>query len=292
MKNRNLLLTLVLVTFLLLLGGWMLSFFRTSVAVRRAPTSPAPAAAASAAPTAQQALFNPPRPEDAPEKIRPQVLLGYKIMTETQKYAGQYVGNGLSCSSCHFDGGRSRESIPLVGSGATYPQYRSRQKYTTDLALRVQDCFERSMNGKAPALDSQIMQSLLVYLQWISKDIPVYAKLPWALPHSLENAHQPDAAAGERVYTEVCARCHGSDGQGTDIAPALWGDGSYNDGAGMHRVRTFAVFTWKFMPKSAPSLKQEEALDVAAFVNSRPRPKFVASHPEVIERVIPLPKGK
>lgn len=46
------------------------------------------------------------------------------------------------------------------------------------------------------------------------------------------------------------------------------------------------------MPKSAPSLKQEEALDVAAFVNSRPRPKFVASHPEVIERVIPLPKGK
>ena len=213
-------------------------------------------------------------------------------MTETQKYAGQYVGNGLSCSSCHFDGGRSLESIPLVGSGATYPQYRSRQKYTTDLALRVQDCFERSMNGKAPALDSQIMQSLLVYLQWISKDIPVYAKLPWALPHSLENAHQPDAAAGERVYAEVCARCHGSDGQGTDIAPALWGDGSYNDGAGMHRVRTFAVFTWKFMPKSAPSLKQEEALDVAAFVNSRPRPKFVASHPEVIERVIPLPKGK
>ncbi|SDF34672.1 c-type cytochrome [Desulfovibrio legallii] len=293
MKNHNLFLTLVLVTFLLLLGVWILSFFRSSVAVKRiSATQPASAAPTPSSAAGPQALFNPPRPEDAPEKIRPQVLLGYKIMTETQKYATGYAGNALSCSSCHFDGGRSLESIPLVGTAATYPQYRSRQKYTTDLALRVQDCFERSMNGKAPALDSQIMQSLLVYLQWISKDIPVYAKLPWALPHDLGNAHKPDQDKGAQVYVQVCARCHGDDGQGTDIAPPLWGEGSYNDGAGMHRVRTFSVFTWKFMPKSAPSLSQEEALDVAAFVNSRPRPKFVASHPETIERVIPLPEGK
>ena len=87
--------------------------------------------------------------------------------------------------------------------------------------------------------DEPSMQSLLVYMQWISKDIPIYSKLPWALPASLENQHKPDAAAGEKVYASVCARCHGETGQGTPIAPPLWGQGSYNDGAGMPYFRLY-----------------------------------------------------
>ena len=50
-------------------------------------------------------------------------------------------------------GGRSLDTISLAGVGAVYPQFRSRQDYTTDLAMRTQDCFERSMNGRAPALE-------------------------------------------------------------------------------------------------------------------------------------------
>lgn len=292
MKNRNLLFALALTVILLVFCAWALSFFHAAVAVPRAPVSAEAPGQQPHHDAAGAPLFNPPRPEDAPQSIRAEVMLGYKIMTETQKYAGKYINSGLSCSSCHFDGGRSLQSIPLVGVGAAYPLYRSRQAYTTDLALRVQDCFERSMNGKAPALDSQIMQSLLVYMQWISKDIPVYAKLPWTLPESLDSTHKPNAATGEKVYASVCAQCHGDAGEGTPIAPPLWGKGSYNDGAGMHRIRTFSVFAWRFMPKNAPSLTPEQALDVAAFVHAKPRPKFVSTHPEAIERVIPLPKGK
>lgn len=287
MKNRNVYFALVLATLLLAFGVWILAFFRSTLVTKRTETPQAAPSQNAKAPAMPQ-LFNPPRPEDAPESIRAEVMLGYKIMTETKKYAGKYINNDLSCTSCHFDGGRSLDTISLVGVGARYPLFRARRDYTADLTLRTQGCFERSMNGTAPAYDSQIMQSLLVYMQWISKGIPIYSKQPWTLPHDLGNSHKPDVANGAKVYTDVCARCHGDAGQGTAIAPPLWGDGSYNDGAGMHRIRTFSVFAWRYMPKSSPSLTQEQALDVAGFVHEKPRPKFVATHPGKVVQVIPL----
>ncbi|WP_320044404.1 hypothetical protein [uncultured Desulfobacter sp.] len=96
-----------------------------------------------------EAVFNPPDQEGAPDDIREAVLLGYKIMTETPKYAGHYIGNDLVCINCHFDGGRSKDSILGGGGGATYPGYRSRRDYAADLTLRTQGCFERSMTGTA-----------------------------------------------------------------------------------------------------------------------------------------------
>ena len=291
MKKRNVFFALVLTALLLVFGVWLLSFFRSTLSTKRIAVEQE-AGSPQAALSIAHPFFTPPRPEDAPENIRAEVMLGYKIMTETKKYAGEYVKNDLSCSSCHFDGGRSRNSISLVGVGATYPRYRSRQDYTVDIAMRTQDCFERSMNGVAPALDTQVMQSLLVYMQWISKGIPIYSKLPWALPSDLGNPHKPNVEDGAKVYANVCARCHGEEGQGTPIAPPLWGDGSYNDGAGMNRITTFSVFTWRFMPKNAPSLTQEQAIDVAGFVHEKPRPKFVSTHADKIRQIIPLPEEK
>lgn len=292
MKSRNVFLGLIVAILLLLVGIWLLTFFRSTISVKRIPAGHEAGAQSGISLPSAQPFFNPPSPAEAPESIRAEVMLGYKIMTETKKYAGEYVNNDLSCSSCHFDGGRSLNSISLVGVGATYPRYRSRQEYTVDLAMRTQDCFERSMNGIAPPLADQVTQSLLVYMQWISKGIPIYAELPWTLPKDLGNPHKPDPANGGKVYADVCARCHGGAGQGTPIAPPLWGDGSYNDGAGMHRISTFSVFTWRYMPKNAPSLTQEQAIDVAGFVHEQPRPKFVSTHPDKIRRLIPLSEGK
>jgi thiosulfate dehydrogenase len=291
MRRLSLYLAFVATALLLAFGAWLVLFFHTTTGTRRIPsaaTAPAPQSKVALA----QVTFNPPNLEDAPENIRDAVLLGYKIMTETKTYAGKYVDNDLACTNCHFDGGRSMKTISLVGVGATYPQYQSRTDYATDLTVRSQGCFERSMNGSAPAWNSQIMQSLLVYFQWISKDIPVYAHVPWVLPHDLGNDHKPDIANGETVYRDVCAKCHGESGGGTPIAPPVWGDGAYNDGAGMHRIRTFSVFTWRFMPKNAPSLTQEQALDVAAFVHGKPRPQFKSTHPDTVERATALPLGK
>jgi thiosulfate dehydrogenase len=92
-----------------------------------------------------------------------------------------------------------------------------------------------------------------------------------------------DLVAGQTVYTERCSICHGVDGGGllaTENArkgylfPALWGPNSYNDGAGMARVLTAARFIKARMPLGQPDLTDDEAFDVAAYVNSQPRPEM------------------
>ena len=45
------------------------------------------------------------------------------------------------------------------------------------------------------------------------------------------------------------------------------------------------------MPKNAPSLTQEEALDVAGYIHEQPRPAFKSTHPDKIVRLIPLTEG-
>jgi thiosulfate dehydrogenase len=277
MKNGKLFFALALTVLLLCLGAWLVFFFHVTGAANKPVTLNTGPTQSGFKPLA--VAFNPPALEDAPAKNREAVLLGYKIMTETKKYAGQYVGNDLSCTNCHFDGGRSKDTISLVGVAAVYPHYRSRSDFSTDLTARTMDCFQRSMNGSAPPPDSKIMQALTAYYQWISRGIPIYAEVPWIGLPKMDKNLTPDAAKGETVYKDVCARCHGVDGHGTSIAPAIWGDGSYNDGAGMNRVETFAAFVWRFMPKAAPVLTPAQALDVGAFVHGKPRPHLAKTEP-------------
>jgi thiosulfate dehydrogenase len=275
MTHGKLYFSLVLVLVLLVFASWLVFFFHVIGSANRPFVLNEPGARQAA--ELLEVAFNPPALEDAPEENREAVLLGYKIMTETKTYAGEYVGNDLACTNCHFDGGRSKDTISLVGVAAVYPHYRSRSKFSTDLTLRTMDCFQRSMNGSAPPADSRIMQALTAYYQWISKGIPIYAEVPWIGLPDMDKDYKPNAGAGESVYRNVCARCHGADGHGTPIAPALWGERSYNDGAGMYRVETFAAFSWRFMPKSAPSLTPAQALDVSQYAHGMPRPHFVGA---------------
>ena len=235
------------------------------------PTAPQQATTAAV-------TYAPPSPQDAPAKIREAVLLGANIMTETGKYASQYVGNKLSCTNCHFKAGLTRGGknggLSLVGVGASYPQYRKRQDYAVDLVTRTNDCFKRSMNGRPLPEESKEMTAIVTYYQWISKGLPVYAEIPWlGLPH-LESTHAPDKAKGGQVFGAKCAVCHGKNGEGTSAAPPLWGDTSFNDGAGMHKPANLAAFAHLNMPLGNPDLSAEEALDVAEYVAAQPRPHF------------------
>ncbi len=294
MTIKKLLLALCLTLCLLIAVGGLLVFLYPAGLVHRELTPQQPTAQkGTVPPPAAQPVFNPPALEAAPADIREAVLLGYQIMMNTQKYAKGYVGNTLSCRNCHFDGGRRRDTLSLVGVAAKYPLYRDRREYATDLALRTQGCFERSMNGTAPAANSQIIQSLLAYYAWISKGVPIYAELPWlGLRGPALKDYKPDTTQGEAVFKATCARCHGGDGLGTPIAPPLWGDQSFNDGAGMNKLKNFSEFSLRYMPKNSPSLTPKQAMDVAGYALAQPRPHFVATHPNKIERVISLPMGE
>jgi thiosulfate dehydrogenase len=79
-------------------------------------------------------------------------------------------------------------------------------------------------------------------------------------------------ASGRDAYASTCARCHGSSGEGTSLAPPTWGEGSFSIGAGLARQFTLATFLRHNMPfDHAVTLSNQEAADIAAFVLTQPR---------------------
>lgn len=219
-------------------------------------------------------VFAPPRPEDAPESIREAVMLGYNVFVHTQEFAPQYVGNELNCTNCHFEGGRAKKTLSLVGVAAKYPRYRERQSFASHLVTRTSGCFERSLNGTAPPPEGEIMTALITYYSWISRGVPMYADVPWLGLPPLTKSVEPDAAHGDTLFVQHCSVCHGMDGAGTRIAPPLWGPGSYNRGAGMAEVPTLASFAQRYMPRGDPYLSPEQAWHIAKYVDTRPRPEL------------------
>ncbi|MCL5268244.1 MAG: c-type cytochrome [Bacteroidetes bacterium] len=224
--------------------------------------------------------YNPPLPKDAPISIRDAVMLGYDIMNHTRTYAGKYVGNTLNCSNCHFkegstEGGKNG-GLSLVGVTTKYPEYRSIADGVVDIVSRTNSCFERSMDGKPLPPNSREMVGLITYFQWISKGLPIYEKIPWLGLKHIKSNHKPNQVEGKKIFSSACASCHGADGLGTKIAPPLWGKESFNDGAGMAGLANLVAFAHDNMPYLVSNLTGNEALDVAAFVTSQPRPHFTA----------------
>ncbi|MBU4261695.1 MAG: c-type cytochrome [Proteobacteria bacterium] len=287
MKNNGLAFVLVTTIAIAIVGAGLSVFFSRFINLSGTfgDTSPMSAlnALPQAAPTQESApavTYSPPSLQDAPPSIKEAVLLGYNLLLETGKYAPANVGNKLSCSNCHFKAGLTQGGknggLSLVGVGATYPQYRKRQDYAVSLVTRTNDCFKRSMNGRPLPEESKEMTAIVTYYQWISKGLPVYAEIPWLGTQPLQSTHVPDKTKGEQLYGAKCSACHGKSGEGTAAAPPLWGNDSFNDGAGMHKPVNMSAFALLNMPLGNPDLAVEEALDVADFVASQPRPHFSA----------------
>ncbi len=220
--------------------------------------------------------FAPPSPETIPgSRLGEQIRLGYEIVVNTQEYAKSYVGNRLNCTNCHLDAGLNPNAAPFVGLAAVYPEYRARNARVNTIADRVNECFERSLNGRALPPDSSKLQAVVAYITWLSHGVPQGATLPWRGLQRIGSPRPPDPVNGKALFANKCAFCHGSDGQGTMAAPPVWGPQSYNIAAGMARVTVAAAFIKSNMPRGwGWSLSDSDAYDVAAYVNSQPRPDF------------------
>jgi len=210
------------------------------------------------------------------------VRYGLRIMTDTQGTVHGYVGNGLQCVSCHLGAGRQAYAAPLVGLTGLFPEYRSRTGRVESLEERLNDCFLRSMNGKALPSNSKEMIGLLAYIAWLSQGVPTGSEVLGRGFREFAAPSPPNAARGKAIYAAKCAACHGADGQGTKagatyVFPPLWGKQSFNDGAGMARVSIAAGFVQTKMPLgNAGTLTDQEAYDVAAYFTAQPRPSFGA----------------
>lgn len=222
------------------------------------------------------ALFSPPSPETIPGDLRgEQIRLGYKMVVDTQEYGQRYVGNALSCTNCHLDAGLNTNAASFVGISMLYPQYRERAGRQVTLAERINECFERSLNGRPLPLDSIKLSAIVAYIEWLSKSTPPGSTVPWRGIPRLTSTHQPDPPSGRKVYEKKCFFCHGSDGQGTMAGPPIWGPRAYNIGAEMAQVSVAASFIKANMPRGwGWTVTDDEAVDVAAYINAQPRPDF------------------
>jgi thiosulfate dehydrogenase len=211
------------------------------------------------------------------------IRLGQRIVTATQATSVKaYVGNGLTCANCHLDAGRQAYAAPLVGLTGLFPEYESRSASVVSLEERMNQCFERSMNGRKLPSASPEMVALLAYTAWLSQGVPTGTAVVGRGFQDVKAPEPPDPGRGKALYAQKCAACHGANGQGTPgadgafVFPPLWGPKSFNDGAGMARTTVAAAFVQTKMPLgNAGSLSDQDAYDIAAYFTAQPRPKFV-----------------
>ena len=203
------------------------------------------------------------------------ILLGMRIFMETPKYAAAYIGDQLSCSNCHLQGGTMSYAIALVGVPKWFPMFSERAKRNVSLEDRIQECVTRSENGTPLPHGGPEMTALISYMDWISREAESRnesAVRGLAILPGLEG----DPVRGAKIYKEQCSVCHGEDGAGVSgILPALWGPSAYNSGAGMNQIKKMAAFVLRNMPQSSPgTLTSQQAFDVSAYVASKPHSPY------------------
>ncbi len=212
------------------------------------------------------------------------VMLGEEIVEQTSEHplSKPYVGNSLNCTSCHLKSGRHEKAASFIGTAAAYPAWSARDQRVITLEDRVLNCFMRSQNGTRPPNGSRVSVAITAYITWLSQGskLEMNAEKPLGPNHTLPlklDGFTLNTLGGAMLYADRCADCHSEDGLGTDDGPPVWGDESYNDGAGMSRVPKLASWLKVAMPPDDPTLTTQEALDIAAFINSHKRPKFILS---------------
>lgn len=194
---------------------------------------------------------------------------------------GKYLGNKMNCTNCHQDAGTKAFSFNLMASHENYPQYRAREGKVLTLAERINNCIERPHSGRPLPLDSREMVAMLSYLKWINGFVPKNKTFKGSKNLDISfptRAASPDR--GSRLFTLHCQICHGANGEGqlqadsiTYTYPPLWGEKAYQPGSSMHRIIKQARWLKANMPYGKtnwdrPFLSDEDALDLAAFINN------------------------
>ena len=221
-------------------------------------------------------------------KLREQVEYGKELIAHTAKYLGPNgsvlkISNGMNCQNCHLQAGTAIFGNNYGSVASLYPKFRARSGTTENIYKRVNDCFERSLNGKAIDTAGKEMQAIVAYINFLGSNVEKGKKAEGSGFKDLavlDRAADPEK--GLTIYTAKCQSCHQANGEGvfngdkTEYTfPALWGKRSFNDGAGLNRISNFAKYVKYNMPQGttyqSPQLSDEEAWDVADYILSQKR---------------------
>lgn len=226
-------------------------------------------------PPVQQAGWAPPPDSAIPDdSLGASIRRGLALLVDTRDSLPEYATSSLNCTSCHLDGGRRAGAAPLLGVPGRFPAYLARAGAVVPIEDRINYCMTRSLAGYPLPSRSREMLDIVAYMSFLSRGLPA-GETPDGLGFPAVTALHGDSARGAELYGTACAACHGLSGEGGGVprAPALWGAASYSIGASMARVERAAAFIKHNMPQTAPgSLTDQQAWDVAAYINGHPRP--------------------
>ncbi|MGP9635880.1 c-type cytochrome [Psychrobacter sp. FME5] len=229
-----------------------------------------------------------------------QILYGKRLNNETRRLLPDNVGAEMNCNSCHIGQGKVPLGDPYINSFNNYPKFMPRSGKELDLTARINGCFQRSMNGKVLDRESPEMLAMLAYMEWLAQNTPKDQKVDINNAGKVDESLVGDTVHGEKIYHAQCATCHGDNGEGMKdsrgdiIFPPLWGDESFNIGAGMARTYKAAAFVKYNMPMGIQTiglwghgnvLSDQDAVDVAEFFTHQPRPDFP-------DKIHDFPSGK
>lgn len=224
-----------------------------------------------------------PRAEDAARWN--DILRGERLITHTWEELPERGAAHLHCKSCHLDAGRNPTAAWYAPTPTRFPP-------GVCLWNRINQCFQNSMNhspicstaitsGPGSCADSADMRAISAYIQWVAGEYRArYPHVPAPYGFPKISGSSGDAASGRTIFHQKCAFCHGEDGQGRYgwsgrqyYRPALWGNDSFNRGAGMETTSTLAAFVHANMPfGSGGELTEREAWDLATYIEGQPRP--------------------
>lgn len=250
---------------------------------------------------------------DQPSLISaPSVEYGRRLVRETTALMGpghenpamRFSGTAMDCASCHLETGTKPGTLSLLQAADRYPRFSGRDGGERDLRDRINGCMTRSMNGRELDRESIEMRSIEMYINNLNAKYAAMGaskRAPNEPPPFTEPNRAADVVAGSLVYEQRCQVCHGENGEGLAetedksqgfLFPPLWGEDSFNNGAGMTRILTAARFIKARMPLGQEDLTDAEAYDVAAFVNSHQRPErgnLEADYPDLTRKPVDSP---
>lgn len=238
------------------------------------------------------------------------VEYGRELIVHTAKYLGpngtvMKISNGMNCQNCHLNAGTAVFGNNYGSVASLYPKFRARSGSIENIYKRINDCFERSLNGKALDTSNKEMQSIAAYIRFIGSNVKKGTKAEGSGFKEIAFLDRAaDPLKGKELYSVKCQSCHQANGEGllnTEQSeytyPPLWGNHSFNDGAGLFRLSNFAKYIKNNMPQGVthenPQLSDEEAWDIASYVNGQPRPhiKVTKDWPDISKKPFDHPFG-
>ncbi|MEX1188967.1 MAG: c-type cytochrome [Bacteroidia bacterium] len=243
-------------------------------------------------------------------ELSKQIYYGLELIQHTSRYFGprgtiSATSNGMNCQSCHLDGGTKIWGNNYGDVFSKFPKYRDRSGQKESISSRVNDCFERSLNGDAIDTTGKEMNAIVAYISWLGANVSKEHKAKGSGITKLEFLDRAaDPIKGKTIYLEKCKSCHAANGEGLMNAdqteytyPPLWGENSYNTKAGLYRLSRLAGYVKSNMPNGSsfafPLISDEDAWDVAAYINTQPRPskEFPQDWPNIAKKPIDHPFG-